>query len=278
MSDLQAVPGNPQDSPGSIAEATSSDTPTNGEAKRQRRRRGYFRPEEVEVALAISNLAPVGDQIAYNDLPTLEMKLASLFTAKKYRLVERGLLEPDIDIESGKVVSVRIVPEKWEEYADEMVIPEVKPVKATLIGDVVLRKPRNILSDSKFKIKKLKTENPRRLHSHGWHNWEQCYIHFDDASVVDYLNFMKYDRHIEVTSQRGKAYFNGPSLLLLMQDLKAGNIGIYDSTLESNAPGYWLTADDIESRVTSSEEDEDSESSGNPEAGSQGGQTVTPAS
>lgn len=267
---VQHMPEDSRDHSGpTVASDSPNDTETNGEAKKRRQRR-YFRPEEIQLALEFSKLAPMGDNIAYNDLPTMDMKLASLFTAKRFRLVERGLLEPDIDIETGRVVSVRIVPEKWDEYADDLIMPEVKAVKATPIGDV-MRKPRNILSDPKFKVKKLKDKNPRREGSHGWHNWA---LYLDGESVIDYLNYMDYDRNIKVTSRRGVAWFNGPSMLFLMQDLKAENVGIYDSTLTESDTGYWLTADDIESKSNDIDEDEDSESSGNPESSRQGAETI----
>ena len=54
----------------------------------------------------------------------------------------------------------------------------------------------------------------------------------------------------DIVTNKG-TYFNGPSTLFIEQDLSAGLIGIYDSTLpftlengEPN-PAIWLTIDDL---------------------------------
>ena len=136
------------------------------------------------------------------------------------------LVESHFNEEVGTLESVRLIPEGWEANKWQL---DPEPTEVTR---------RTIFSDPRYKLIKMQSDNPRREGSHAWYNWEYCY--HDNMAVCDYLRFMDYPRNITITNSRGgKAWFNGPASILLIQDIGKRYVGIYDSTLPNTDPNYW---------------------------------------
>lgn len=289
MSDVQTMQHNQErptpDIPTNPVDVETQETVTEAgenEPAEPARRRRKFRPDEVALANQFKNLAEMGTPIPFSSLKR-EMKLTVL-PAKRSRLLDRGVLEVEYDEETGSIQNVLVNKEMWEAYEWELDQPiPVKQPSGLAPGEVRQRKPRTILSDPKYKIKRLRDTNPRREKSHGWYNWEECYE--DGMSIPEYLSNMNYNRTI--VTDRG-TYFNGPSTLFLDQDIKAKYLGVYDSSKDfflpdgKPNPDIWLKWEDIDSPGASDAEepepdlgldDTDSANEANPATLTQGSQT-----
>lgn len=223
----------------SAPEETVEETVTLSEGEPERKRR-RFRPEEILLAKRFEALAEPGTLIPFASLET-ELKRAVL-PNRQNRLVDRGLVEVDYDEDTGFLKAVRIVPEMLEVYKWDLTLPVAKVIsgRTTLTGEVRQRRPRNLLADSKYQIKLATVEgNPKRPGSHAWFNWQECYR--DGMSIPAYLS-QDYNRMLKTS--RG-AWFNGPASIYLEHDLKAGLIGIYDSTLATDDPAFWVKPEDL---------------------------------
>ena len=277
MANVQDVPGNAPDS-GADPAANNADSSDMGsqpaatedgsesDASETTRKRRRFKPEEIALAKRFIAMAPVGEPIPFAGLDR-DMKQAVLPRSyQRTRLLDRGILEVEYDEENGLITSVSVNSDMLTEYEWDFSQP-IPAAKATTTkakasdGEPRQRKPRSILQDQKYKIRKLRDENPRRKNSHAFHNWNECYM--DDISVPAYLSNMEYNRMI-VTSNG--TYFNGPSTLFLESDIKAGYLGVYDSTLpETNEDGSpnaarWLQWSDIEAAAPGTDDAEVTES------------------
>jgi len=239
--DVQTLQRSPDDSGSDVAAMENENI-----AEETTRKRRRFRPDEIRLANKFVSLAEPGTPIEFSELET-ELKRAVL-PNRQTRLVDRGILEVDYDEETGLLRTVTVNTEMLKEYEWDL-IPIKEPkvsARVTLKGEPRQRKPRNMLADPKYKISMLAEKNPKRPGSHSWFNWENCY--HDGESVPDYLSQMNYPRML-ITSKG--TYFNGPSTLFIEQDLKAGHIGIYDSTMPttlddgSKNPAIWVKFEDL---------------------------------
>ena len=270
--DVQTLQRSPDDSGSDVAAMENENvagSETMEETSTRKRRR--FRPDEIKLANKFVALAEPGTPIEFSELET-ELKRAVL-PNRQTRLVDRGILEVDYDEETGLLKTVTVNTEMLKEYEWDLIpIKEPKAsARVTLKGEPRQRKPRNMLADSKYKISILAETNPKRPGSHSWFNWENCY--HDGQSVPDYLSQMNYPRML-ITSKG--TYFNGPSTLFIEQDLKAGHIGIYDSTMpttitdettgvETKNPAIWVKFEDL-NRIMSEDTDSDDDDSENSES------------
>jgi len=258
VSDVQAMHS---DTPDSVIATTAISEPvaqtSATEASEEKRRRRKFRNEEVAMAHRFRNLGTIGEAIQYDSLAP-EMKLVAL--GRSMRLVQFELLEPEYNLDTGSLVKVTVDKDKWEEYEDDLKLVEPAPVV------VRERRQRNpILLDNKYKIIIVAQSNPRREGTHAFYNWMHCYR--EGMSLPEYLHPLDYSDHpypreLVVTSQRTghKSFFDGPKMIFLTQDMKAGHIKVCDSSVASDHPKHWLTQDDL---FGIEEEDEDEEN-GNP--------------
>lgn len=223
MSDVQTVPRDSE----SVAGATMADDETNGsetetiESGRQRKRRGP--PDQIGIARSLQSIAPIGTVIPYSQLNPDQRR--AVLPTNRMKWLNAELIEHTYNEEMGTLESIRLIPAAWEKNKWQL---DPTPSEVNR---------RTLLTDPKYKIMKMQSENPRREGTHAWYNWEHCY--HNDMSVSEYLRFMDYPRDIIVTSNRGKAWFNGPSSVLLNQDVAGGYIGIYDSSLSSDHESYW---------------------------------------
>jgi len=271
--DMQTLPGNPadssanpanQDAPGVEHDGTTTETDSSESETTRKRRR--FRPDEIALAHRFIDKTKPGTPIAFTDLDK-EMKQAVL-PNKRTRLMDRGILEVEYDEENGLIKTVTVNPDILKDYEWDLTQPiaVTKPSVTKDPSDIRQRKPRNLLADPKYKIRKLTETNPRRAGSHGWYNWEYCY--HDGQSVPEYLSQLGAPRNPngysrDILTSNG-TYFNGPSTLFLEQDLRSKYIGIYDSSQSfknddgSDNESIWLEWADLE-RLPESEESSESD-------------------
>jgi hypothetical protein len=265
--DVQTLQRSQNDSESDVA-AMENENVAGSEAVEEtnQRKRRRFRPDEIRLANKFVSLAEPGTPIEFSELET-ELKRAVL-PNRQTRLVDRGILEVDYDEETGLLKTVTVNQEMLKEYEWDLIPPKEVRASATVTkkGEPRQRKPRNLLADPKYKISLAVDKNPKRPGSHSFLNWEHCY--HDSQSIPDYLSQMDYPRSL-VTSKG--TYFNGPSTLYIEQDLKAGHIGIYDSTLPVmildettnemvNNQAIWVKFEDLNRFVADDPEpDEDDE-------------------
>lgn len=258
MSGLYSVPPNAPATPGatvaeseselatgtdqaeSTEESTESESTDSSETEVTRRQR-KLRAEEKAMLSQFVLLAndPIDRIIPWSEL-TRDMKIAVL-PSSKIKLVNKGLIELVHDIDTGAIQSVNIFLPVLDTYYDT----SSKDVLLAELAEVPLTRPRarvEVGTDDWRKIRKQVQANPRRENTHAWYNWS---LYRDDDSVTDYLRRLDYNRNIIIG---GRAYFNGPSLVFLDQDIKHGFIKLYDArqpeTLEDGSanPKYWLTS------------------------------------
>ena len=236
-----------------IDQLQGGEIPDTKESETERKRR-RLRPAEVAMLKQYMNFADAGIPIAFGDLPNVEMKRA-LFPSSQLRLVEKELLKPVYNEETGLLESVTIDEDMIQAYQWDLKAPEPKVVRVARDPDEPRqRRPRGLLNNDNYHMKKLRDTNPRREASHAWYNWEHCYL--DGMTIPEYLGRLDYPRTIVVHSKFGDAWFNGPATIYLIQDFKSGYVGIYDTSKEESDPNYWLKADAFE------KEDMDSEDNG----------------
>lgn len=258
--DVQTLQRSPDDSGTDLAAHEAESTTEPMEETSQARRRKRFRPDEIALANKFKNLAPIGEPIEFSSLD-MELKRAVL-PNRRARLIDRGVLEVDYDEETGLLKTVSINAEMFAEYEWDLTpIPEAKLTKLTALGEPRKRRPRNLLADTKYRISLIAESNPKKPGTHSYFNWQECY--HDGQSIPDYLSQMDYPRMI-ITSKG--TYFNGPSTLFIEQDLKAGHIGIYDSTLPTTLedgsanPAIWIKFEDLNRIMDEAPDDTDEES------------------
>jgi hypothetical protein len=85
--------------------------------------------------------------------------------------------------------------------------------------------------------------NPRRPDTLGYFNWA---FYEDGQTVADYLNKPQTNESRLLVTSKGK-WYDGPSTTYLYEDIKSGQVGIYDSSLPGD-PVY-LTMDHIEQLI-----------------------------
>jgi hypothetical protein len=258
-----------------------SETESVAEPTRKRRR---FKPAEVAMAQRFKDIGPMDEPIPFMSLDR-DMKLA-VFPSSRNKLIDRGVIQVDINEETGQIESVSINSEIWSEYESDLtpVVPTVR-VGNDATGEFRQRKPRTVaLQYPHFKIHLISKTNPRRVGSHAYYNWEYCYgkQYTPDGevtevvqSVPEYLS-MKFYPRTQFTSNG--TYFDGPSMLFVEQDIKSGYIGIYDSTIPDNdpVPQHFLTPSAIKG-LTVEVSDDENESEAEPGAESQTGQSEAEA-
>lgn len=232
--DTTGIPGNtsiPESETGTETTGTQTVTETTqGNGKRKRSKNRRFRPDEILIANQFKDAGPMDEQIKYSDM-TPEMRKAVFFNTKM-RLVDRGILVPDYDMETGKIEGASVNSEAWAEYADDLAISAAKPISA--------RGRNPVLSEQQFKIAIMRKSNPHKEQTRAAENWQHCYQ--DGMSVPDYLDFQDYPREIKVLVKNRLVWFNGPAQQLLYQDLKRGYVEIYNSNLHPDDPEYKVSA------------------------------------
>jgi hypothetical protein len=233
---------------------TTETAPVAVETETERKRR-RLRPNEVAMLKQYLAFADPGIAIAFNDLPDINMKRA-LFPSSQLRLVEKELLKPVYNENTGLLETVTIDEDMLKAYQWDLKAPEPRVTTRQRDPDEPkLRRPRGLLNNDKYKIFKKAETNPRREETHAWYNWEHCYI--NGLTIPQYLSRLDYPREIIVHGKFGDSWFNGPETLYLYQDFKAGSLGIYDSSKEESDPDYWLKPDAIEKDDIESPESED---------------------
>ena len=217
------------------------------EATTEERKRRRLRPNEVAMLKRYLAYAVPGETIAFSDLPDIDMKRA-LFPSSQLRLVEKELLKPTYNEDTGLLETVTIDEDMLKAYEWDLKAPEPKTVvKQRDPDEVRTRRVRGSLNNDNYRIQKLVIDkNPKRDGTHGWYNWNLCY--WDGQSIPQYLSYLDYDRNIKVSGKYGVTWFNGPDTLYLYSDFKNGYIGIYDATKDKDDPEYWLKPETVFSK------------------------------
>lgn len=254
MSETMQQPSDPSQT--SDSQTTESQTSETTEERKRRR----LRPAEVAMLKQYMNFADAGISIAFSDLPNIEMKRA-LFPSSQLRLVEKELLKPAYNEETGLLESVTIDEDMIQAYQWDLKAPEPKvTVRQRDPDEVKTRRVRGSLNNENYRIKKLVLDkNPKREGTHGWYNWKLCY--WDGQSIPQYLSYLDYDRNIKVEGKYGTTWFNGPDTLYLYSDFKNGYIGIYDVTKQPTDPDYWLNPETVFSQTEMDSPEESNEES-----------------
>ena len=237
-------------------ESDTNEDNTNEDVRKRRR----LRSGEVTMLKQYLEHYSPGEVVSFNSLPNVEMKRA-LFPSSQLRLVEKELLKPSYNEDTGLLESVMIDPDQLKNYDWDLKAPEPKTIVRMQRSpdEPRMRRPRGILNNDKFRIRKLVDKNPRREGTHGWYNWEHCYL--DGLTIPEYLSRMDYPRDIIVKGKFGDGWFNGPATIYLYQDIKEGSVGIYNSDLAEDDPQFWIRStaiveEDIESEEATTENGE----------------------
>jgi hypothetical protein len=171
-----------------------------------------------------------------------EQKLA-LLPSGNSRLIRFKLVTLAYDPETYAPTTVTINDEVVTKFADDIEAANDPKIvnRRVSTGEPAMRRPRSVLADEKYLIGIRTTDNsnPRRPDTLGYFNWS---FYDDGQTVAAYLNKPQTNESRLMQTSKGK-WYDGPSTTYLYEDVKAGHIGIYDSTIE---PTKYLTMDEIE--------------------------------